>query len=108
MAKPITPAEAKKIKESRFPDFVIEAVNELLISSGGYVRLLQGEVVNAIIDKMIANGDTRETEALRNEIYAQGWLDFEPLYRKSGWKVEYDKPGYNESYEAFYVFSSGR
>lgn len=29
-----------------------------------------------------------------------GWLDLEDIYRDEGWTVEYDSPGYNETYEA--------
>ncbi len=32
------------------------------------------------------------------------WLDVEDVYREAGWVVEYDKPGYCESYEATFTF----
>ena len=32
-------------------------------------------------------------------------MDFEDLYRKSGWSVSYDKPAYNENYDAFLIFN---
>ena len=42
---------------------------------------------------------------LRQKIYDQGWLDFEPLYREVGWNVEYDKPAYYEHYDAYFKFT---
>lgn len=91
--KPISPQEAQT--QYSVPDFVIEAVNELLIERLGdkrYLMLKLGEVRNAIIKHS-------STDA-----FDKRWLDFEPLFQKSGWKVSYDGPGYNESYEGFYEF----
>jgi hypothetical protein len=44
----------------------------------------------------------------RNEIFKKGWLDVEEIYGKAGWKVEYDKPGYNEDYAAHFIFTNRR
>ena len=33
-----------------------------------------------------------------------GWLDVEGIYRKAGWDVEYDSPGYCEDYPATFKF----
>ena len=41
----------------------------------------------------------------RKEIYDKNWLDVEDVYESAGWKVEYDKPGYNENYEPTFTFS---
>ena len=40
-----------------------------------------------------------------NDIFDKGSLNVETIYRKDGWNVEYDKPGYNESYDASFKFS---
>jgi hypothetical protein len=32
-------------------------------------------------------------------------MDVEDVYQKAGWEVEFDKPGYNEDYEANFKFS---
>jgi hypothetical protein len=37
-------------------------------------------------------------------MFNKHWFDIEDIYRKAGWAVEFDKPGYNESYESFFVF----
>lgn len=44
--------------------------------------------------------------ATRQQVYDNKWLDFEPLYRKVGWKVEYYKPGFIEAGKAFWRFFS--
>lgn len=44
----------------------------------------------------------------RDELFDKGWMDIEPIYRKSGWRVEYDKPAYNETYPATFTFSKKR
>lgn len=44
----------------------------------------------------------------RSEIFDKGWLDIESAYRKAGWHVEYDKPGYCETYVAYWEFTRKR
>lgn len=43
-------------------------------------------------------------DVTREQIYENRWLDIEDSYRAVGWHVEYDKPGYCESYEATFTF----
>lgn len=40
----------------------------------------------------------------RGDVFAQHWLDIEDVYRAEGWIVDYDKPAYNQSYRAYFVF----
>lgn len=100
MTKPLTPSEAKKRLGEAIPEGVIEAVNELLLkelrSDSLYATLLIGEVCTAIRAKMQVTK------------IPDFWLDFEPVFRRAGWKVEYDRPGYNESYEGNWKFSKRR
>lgn len=102
--KPITPAELKTKLKDIIPDFVIEAVNNLLHekyrSSGGEIHIKQQEVVDEIM--------RLNTKINRDKIFDKGYLDFEELFEEYGWKVEYDKPGYNETYEAFFTFKPKR
>ena len=99
MVKPITPKEALKLKASTFPDGVIEAFNEVIAKNldQGYSTFKQKEVLKAIALKMGATQDAT---------CENGWLDVEDIYRKAGWVVEYDKPAYNESYDATFTFST--
>lgn len=99
MVKPFNPDEAQLAKNGRIPDYVIEAVNEMLsekLDTSGNARFTQDEIIEKIQTK---------SDIDRSKLFAMKYLDFEDLYRKQGWKVEYDKPAYNESYKAFFVFS---
>lgn len=95
-SKPIKPSQAVSLKKSTIPDEVIDAFNELIAKnlSGNYSSFTQDQVVKLIVSKGIPS----------NEIYENHWLDVEDIYRKEGWSVEYDKPGYNESYAASFTF----
>ena len=55
---------------------------------------MQDDLVEEIADVMCIS---------RRGIFDLGYLDIEDLYTK--WNVEYDKPGYNESYQAYFIFS---
>lgn len=97
MAGPISPNEARLANP--IPDAVYEAFNELIVERDGIVY--QDEVVERILLKM------PELESDRS-IYKKGWLNVEEAYREKGWDVTYDKPGYNETYRALFVFSKRR
>lgn len=98
MVKPIRPAEVIETRIASLPDGVIEAWNELIVQnfSGNSATVYQDEATNHIANKM---------QCSKQEVYNKHWLDIEEVYRKVGWLVKYDKPGYNESYDAFFVFS---
>lgn len=95
---PIKPSEVAKRKQETMPDAVLESFNELIAEdfSNGSATVIQKKVVALMIAKGLK----------RDDIFDKGWLDVEGIYRKAGWKVEYDKPGFNESYEAKFIFSS--
>ena len=99
--KPITPQEvANRLRE--FPDYVIAAFNKLIFGKwdGNTARISQDEAINEII--CCANNMDIVIE--RQTIFNKGWLDVEPNFRKFGWSVEFDKPGYNENYKAYWIF----
>lgn len=97
--EPITKSQVKEnLKNREFPDFIIQAFNEC-ISEASIKKsstVLQKDVLKRI--KQISGKDSRE-------VLDNNWLDVEDYYRKAGWKVHYDKPGYNEDYEASFTFS---
>ena len=96
MAKAISPADVAGVKAELFPEAVFEAFNELIAAGfyGNEVTVKQEDVVKRMVEKGLKVKD----------IYANHWLDVEEVYRAAGWVVEYDKPGYNESYAAYFVF----
>jgi len=95
--RPIRPSQVAKRKKIDFPDAVFEAFNELIVkncSAGGYAVVMQNEVVALMVHKGLE----------RKKIYENHWLDVEDVYRSAGWRVEYDRPGYNEDYEPSFKF----
>lgn len=98
--KAITPREAKAKKTEAIPDVVIEAFNELILAyfDGDSATIEQDEVVKLIVKKGIS----------KNNIFERHYLDIEPIFEAAGWKVEYDKPGFNETYEATFTFKKKR
>ena len=94
---PIRPDEVSDKHQSTIPSLVVQTINGLLVKNfrGGSVRLFQ----NDILDQLTKEGMNRK------EIFDNGWLDIENLYRSYGWRVTYDKPGHNESYKANFIFS---
>lgn len=96
MDRPIRPDEAAAHKKETIPSVVIEVFNDLICENyrNGYVTILQNEVVKRLVDAGLD----------RTCIFDRGWLDIEGMFRAAGWQVMYDKPGYNESYEAKWVF----
>lgn len=97
MTKPITPSEARY--PDRIPSKVFEAFNNQINKNfrGCSAAFKQSDVVDDICALM---------NVTREEVFSKGWLDIEPYYQNMGWIVIYDKPGYNESYEATFEFRS--
>jgi hypothetical protein len=95
---PIRPDEVRSRVAHAIPEAVFESFNDLIALhwDGRRATVKQNEVVDLI---------TKRTSAGRQEIFDRHWLDVEEAYRSAGWKVEYDKPAYCETYEAFFVFS---
>lgn len=93
--KPIRPEEIVK----SVPDAVIESFNELIAEriSGREARVSQKDVVRRICQKMSLASD--------EIIFRNHWLDVESLYIAAGWDVKYDKPAYNETGEASFLFT---
>lgn len=91
MSKPLSPKEALERKIHVIPPAVIDAVNDLLTEkfSGGYCTLMQSDVVERILQRM--PGYTER------DLINHNWLDFEPVFRDNGWKVEYNRPAYCET-----------
>ena len=90
--KPVTPDEVDKGRV--IPDFVIQAFNEEIS------KVWDGDCATVFQEDVTANIRTK-----CNTRWEQWWLDVEPLYRQNGWKVVYDKPGFNEIGRASYTFT---
>ncbi len=100
MAQAISPKDVGFEKAKHFPDFVLEEWNKMIAQkfTAGRARIEQDEMV-AVLQRYTENGH-------RQEVFDSGWLNVEEVYREQGWKVEYDKPGYCESYAASFTFTA--
>jgi hypothetical protein len=99
--KPITPNEIVENLDKIIPKAIIEAVNQLLTEKyrgNGEVTIKQKD----IIERACSLDDTLTSDI----VFKNKYLDFEDLYRKNGWKVSYDKPAYNETYEPYFKFEA--
>lgn len=90
----------------RIPDGVIDAINELIQEnhSGGRSQFTQNQAVDRILMKM----NRGATQYKRADVFEKKWLNFEATFEANGWKVEYDRPGYNEFYDATFTFTPKR
>ena len=99
MVKPLAPADVVSAQVAGFPDFVIETWNAVIAKnwSGTQSRIMQKDMVFELIaaSPSLINGQ---------DVFSNRWLDIEAIYRLEGWIVEYDKPAYNESYDAYFLF----
>lgn len=97
--KPITPKEA--FEKKFIPDEVITIFNDLIqlnLSQEGTAKFKQEDVIERIIDSGFVSKEDKQT------IFDKKWLDVEVIYQRNGWDVEYDKPGFNEDYSAYFIF----
>ena len=98
MTKPIKPSEVSKTREASIPDEIIEIFNELITKDwdGDSATVNQNTAVALASKKLNMS---------RQDIFDKHYMDVEGIFRKAGWVVEYDKPGYNETYDATFKFS---
>ena len=101
--KPFSPDDALiksvELKIANIPDFVIDAVNELLARNfiNGTATFNQDDVIVAI---------QKRQDIERHIIFNKKYLDFEDLFREQGWDVTYHKGAYYETWTPFFVFKS--
>ena len=99
LEKPISPEEISDNKEKYIHQTVIKTVNKILKE-----RYNEGSTVNIKIGEITKPFFTAHPEIDREKAFDSKMFDIEDAYRKFGWNVTYDNPGYNESYEGFYKF----
>lgn len=98
MTSPIKPSEVVSKKASSLPKEVIEVFNQLIAKhwNGSNSTFKMSEVEHTLCGKL---------DCIPSYLYDNHYLDVEDIYRAEGWKVYFDKPGYNESYPSTYEFS---
>lgn len=96
----MSPQEIAEKHIAEIPDEVFVAFNGLIAQkySKGRATVMQ----NAVLERLA------ELEVDRAKVFENRWLDVEDSYRTQGWDVEYWKPGFNESGNAYFTFSVPR
>ncbi len=95
--RPITPEDAFRALGTSIPAEAVSAWNDLIVKkfNGESAVILQKEAVAAL---------RAATSFTSEEIFERRLLDIEGLFESYGWRVIYDKPAYNETYEAKFTF----
>lgn len=98
--KIFTPEDAVRAKVKNIPEYVFQAFNELLAEeyNRDCIEIPQDWAVNRIL--MLSSDEVLTSR----DIFDNKWLDVEDIYEANGWSVEYDKPGFNESYKPVFRF----
>lgn len=97
MPGPIKPKEVQGKKNANILEEVFEVINEMIAEDWNG----RSATVNQIeAGKRVA----KALDITTSEVYKRKLLDIEDAYRKAGWKVEFDKPGYNETYDPHFIF----
>lgn len=98
--KPISPKDIDDAKSSTVHPKMIEAANNLIVKNWhGYSASFKLKELVAEFAR-IYEGETTESR-----VYKEQNLDIEDVFRKAGWKVHYDSPGYCEDYDAYFEFT---
>lgn len=97
MIKPIKPDELPGAKRVELPDFIFQAVNDLIIEfwDGTRAEFSQKRLVHEIL---------QSSNIKRHHIFSRNYLDIEYFYEKEGWSVLY-RSQVNDAYiDPFYIF----
>ena len=97
MPGPIKPNSVQTAKSASIPEEVYTVFNDLIVENwdGRQAKVLQTDAATRV---------ARALDIPRDKVFERRLLDVEAAYQKEGWVVSFDKPAYNESYEAFFVF----
>ena len=101
--KPITPDEVVDAKIESIPSEVYQVFNKLIVAAwnGDTATVIENVAIYALFSQFAAAGK----DVTRAELLASGWLRVEDAYRKVGWRVVYDTPAHNETFEPRFTFS---
>ena len=96
--KPISPKDVTDNLDKVIPEKIIEAVNNLIKKDfrKHSVTIMQEDILKEI--KRLDKGLTEK------KVIDNNWLDFEPIFKKAGWIVTYDSPGWDENYDSTFTF----
>lgn len=98
MNGPITPAKVRELRVNIIPEEIFEAFNECILKywDGSEAAFSLAEVSILAASKL--------DDGIGN-LFKKKYFDVEEIYEKEGWKVIFERPGYNEPGEAMFYFS---
>lgn len=101
----IKPEDINKAKAKLLNKDVEQAVDFLLARNwtGTSSTIILKDICKKAFE--IANPADMIYEAYERYLYDNKMLDIEEAYREAGWKVYFDRPAYNETYQANFMFS---
>lgn len=96
MSKPIRPEDVGAAQAQYIPDQVFDIFNSEIAArfDHGSARVKQDTVLKRLVD----------LGHQRHKVFELGWLNIEQAYKDAGWSVRYEKPGFNESGDAYFEF----
>ena len=103
MTTPITPTDIGKEKAKIIPKEVIALWNHHIA-----LKYNHQAKTSTVYQKDIETSICLDLNITSTQVMELGYLEIEALYEDYGWKVEYDKPGYNESGKAYFTFKAKR
>ncbi len=95
--QPIRPDEVVDKLEEALPPYVVKAVNNLV------AKKWTGTSAQFNMDDL--RNEVNNIKAYDDLPIVHFPTNFEPIFRKAGWKVERDRPGYDENYPTNWTFS---
>jgi hypothetical protein len=98
MTKPLRPEEIAARKLEQLDEGVIDTFNDLITAhfDGTSSKFSQEDVIDGLLSRGVI--------AYREDAFGRHLLDVEHIYRAHGWRVVYEKPGFNEHGDAFFTF----
>lgn len=97
LGRPMMPSEVPAMKAVEIPGFVFDAFNRYIALN--YVGTSASFKAADVWYSVCSAAEERGTTPNRD------WLNVEDAYRAAGWKVVYDSPAYNESYDSTFTFT---
>lgn len=94
-----------KFFTEQIPEEVISVVNALILEHYEPNKKISIIKQDEILDRIC----NKEKGITHNYVFSRHWLDFEKLYEKYGWKVQYNRASYGEAdFDPYFVFTEKR
>lgn len=103
LENPLKPDEIVDSLDIIIPKSIIKAVNMLLMDKyrGKPVSIKQKDIIKKALEL--------DNDLNRDKIFDNNYLDFESLFKKSGWDVSYESPSYGDNnFDSYFSFKKSK